>query len=390
MPCVVIFQRRLPAYRVALFSKLREQLAHRGVKLKVVYGPPEKNERIRNDTGNLSWGIEVPTHYLHFGKTWAVWHKLPRDLFLSADLVILPQENRVLANYPVFLARRRKRRPVAYWGHGANFQRNPESLNERIKAWLSVQVDWWFAYTSLSAVRVSATGLPTDRITCLNNAVDVEQLALWREGIRAVDREQLLAKLGFSGRCVGIFLGSLTEEKRLGFLFAAADGIRKKIDDFELLLIGDGVERDFVRSEVARRPWCRWVGARQREEKVLHLSLGKLLLNPGMVGLGVLDSFAMGLPMVTTDCGLHSPEIAYLVHDRNGLMTENRIEAFVAAVVGLLNSEDRRATMAEGCRADVHRYTLDNMVAAYVDGICKALDLRRDGKTAPVRHLAVI
>jgi glycosyltransferase involved in cell wall biosynthesis len=46
--------------------------------------------------------------------------------------------------------------------------------------------------------------------------------------------------------------------------------------------------------------------------------------------------------------------------------------------------------MEEACRADLHRYTLDNMVAAYVDGICKALDLCRDGKTAQVRHLAVI
>ena len=297
MPCVVIFQRRLTSYRVPLFSKLCEKLARRGVELQVVYGPPEQNERMRNDTGNLPWGIEVPVRYLRLGKTWAVWHTLPRELFMSADLVILPQENAILANVPVMLARRLKRRPVAFWGHGANFQGNPEGMRETIKAWLARQVDWWFAYTSLSVACVSATGFPTDRITCLNNAVDVEQLALWREGIRAEDREQLLAKLGLSGRCVGVFLGSLIEEKRLGFLFAAADGIRQKIGNFELLLIGDGVERDYVRGEVARRPWCRWVGARHQEEKALFLSLGKVLLNPGMVGLGVLDSFAMGLPI---------------------------------------------------------------------------------------------
>jgi len=299
---------------------------------------------------------------------------------MSADLVILPQENGILANVPVLLARRLKRRPVAFWGHGANFQGNPESLSERIKSWLSRQVDWWFAYTSLSVARVSATGFSTDRITCLNNAVDDKQLALWRESIRAEERAQLLSKLGLSGRCVGVFLGSLVEEKRLGFLFTAADGIRQKIKDFELLLIGDGVERDFVRGEVARRPWCCWVGARHQGEKALYLSLGRVLLIPCAVGLGVLDSFAMGLPMVTTNCGRHGPEIAYLVHEKNGLMTENRIEAFVAAVVGLLNSEDRRAAMAEACRADLHRYTLDNMVAAYVDGICKALDPGRGGE----------
>jgi len=64
--------------------------------------------------------------------------------------------------------------------------------------------------------------------------------------------------------------------------------------------------RQVVRDFAATRPWCKWAGARHGREKAQHLALAQVLLNPGMVGVGILDGFAMRLPLVTTDCGIHS------------------------------------------------------------------------------------
>jgi len=92
------------------------------------------------------------------------------------------------------------------------------------------------------------------------------------------------------------------------------------------------------------------------------------------VGLGILDSFALGIPMVTTDCKIHSPEIAYLESGRNGIMTSDNLEAYVVAVESLLRDDQLRKQMASTCIEDAQRYSLENMVSNFREGILKALN----------------
>ena len=59
-------------------------------------------------------------------------------------------ENKLIQNHLLLLGPRRFR--LAFWGHGANLQSdNPHGLKERFKRWTTNRVDWWFAYTQMSA-----------------------------------------------------------------------------------------------------------------------------------------------------------------------------------------------------------------------------------------------
>jgi glycosyltransferase involved in cell wall biosynthesis len=91
-------------------------------------------------------------------------------------------------------------------------------------------------------------------------------------------------------------------------------------------------------------------------------------------GLGILDSFALGIPMVTTDCRIHSPEIAYLESGRNGIMTSDNVESYVDSVVLLLKDDQFRNKIASACIEDSHRYSLEKMVDNFCKGILKALN----------------
>ena len=177
------------------------------------------------------------------------------------------------------------------------------------------------------------------------------------------------------GKHVGVFIGSLYTEKRLDFLFQAAEDLRQRLPNFELIMIGDGPLRDMVRNAVTTRPWLRWVGTRHGREKMLYMSLGHVMLNPGLVGLGILDSFVMGLPMVTTDCGIHSPEIAYLESGHNGIMTINDVKAFVEDALSLLTNPALHDSMATACEKATKRYSLHQMVENFSNGILKALEI---------------
>src|SRR6185369_13165326 len=372
---VLIIQRRMTEYRVPLFNALRRKLAEQGVNLQVVYGTPTAVEAGRKDSGSLPWGIEAPCHYLPLLASQAVWQQIPRHILTEQDLVIIPHENMLLANYLLlFLRGFRGQGKIAFWGHGANFQsKNTYGFRDRFKAWTARQVDWWFAYTAASVEKVVASGFAPQQVTCLNNAVDVGVLQNQLATITLGERQELLQGLGLTGKQLAVFIGGLYPDKRLGFLCAAADKLRQRLSDFELLVIGDGPQRELVRNFAASRPWFRWAGARHGRDKALHLSLGRIILNPGLVGLNILDSFAFGLPLITTDCGIHSPEIAYLRSGQNGIMTADDPSAYADAAERMLTDEELREELAANCRADANRYTLENMVDNFSTGILSAL-----------------
>ncbi len=379
---VLILQRRMTEYRVPLFESMRRRLSEMMIDLHVGCGTPTFKEAAKRDSGFLSWSLNVPCRYWHLNQLHFVWQRIPNDIVAQQDLVIMPHENSLISNHWLLLRRRLVGPLVAFWGHGANFQLpQTNSYQERLKSWMASQVDWWFAYTSLSVQKIVAAGFPKNRITCVNNAVDEETPVNLQKKMSVSELKSPRTKLGIRGEHVGIFIGSLYREKRLDFLFTAADKLRGKLPDFEMLIIGDGPLRETIRHEVASRPWVHWVGAKHGREKVLYLSLGQVMLNPGLVGLAILDSFAMGLPMVTTDCGIHSPEIAYLESGRNGLMVSNDVKAFVDGVLSVLLNSALRDSMAAACKADSKRYSLERMVENFCLGILKAINIGRNSRT---------
>jgi glycosyltransferase involved in cell wall biosynthesis len=119
------------------------------------------------------------------------------------------------------------------------------------------------------------------------------------------------------------------------------------------------------------------VGARHDREKALYCSLGVVNLNPGMVGLGIVDSFALGIPMITTEGSFHSPEIAYLEPGRNGVRTPHLAEEFAGAVARVLSDDAYRAELVAGCRASAARYTIEAMATRFARGVRSAIEAPR-------------
>ncbi len=366
---VIIVQRRMTHYRLPLFERLRNLLAENSIPLQVLVGEAHEAELSKNDGGCLPWAIDLPTRYFLGGRL--CWQPFGQYL-RRGDLVIVAQENRLL--YNLWLLRPWRAYAVAFWGHGRNFQSKGGShWRERFKRWITNKVDWWFCYTELSRDAVLAAGFAADRITVLNNSIDTAELEQLRRDVSSDQVERLRRSLGLGRGPVGVFLGSLTAEKRLPFLFEACLRIRETITDFQLVVIGDGPLRPEVSSFAALHPdWVRYVGGRQGRDKVLHALLGDVLLMPGMVGLVVLDAFVLGLPIITTDCGIHSPEIAYLEHGVNGLVAEDEPAGFAQAVGDVVMDRARLESLKAAALLSAGRYSVQAMADRFATGIMTA------------------
>lgn len=376
-PTVVILYRHAPAYRAGFYRDLRVSLAEVGVRLDLIIGEATHDEARKRDSVELDWAVRVRNRSIVlFGKE--IIYQPVFGLIRHADLVIVEQANKLLVNYLLLLAGAlRFGPPVAFWGHGANLQsRHPDGPFEKLKRVYSRWAYWWFAYTVGVQSRLQQLGFPSERITVVQNSIDTEalkrDLARVGEGDLAAYRE----RHGLVDGRTAVFIGGLYADKRLDFLLAVAQRASAIDSRFVLLIGGDGVLADRVRTVASVRHEVQYLGRVDGPERAFALRAAELMLMPGLVGLAVIDAFMAGTPLVTTAYRFHSPEIEYLVDGDNGLMLPEDAspECYADAVLAMMDHPDRIERLREGCARAASVYTHEAMVSRFADGVVTALE----------------
>jgi glycosyltransferase involved in cell wall biosynthesis len=292
--------------------------------------------------------------------------------------VIVEQASKLLLNY-VLLARQSLGGPkVAFWGHGCNFQRHRASrVGETVKRIVSRWPHWWFTYTDACAEVVRRLPYPPERISVVQNAIDTGGLLARRAVTDCAALTELRRQWGIRSQNIAIYVGGLYAEKRVGFLVAAARAVRRRVPDFELIVVGAGSDQVLVEEACREHRWIHYAGPRFGPDQVPFWALSRLMLLPGAVGLAVLDAFAMEVPLVTIDLTGHGPEIEYLRDGENGLMLPAGASAedYATVVASLLSDQRRQDRLRAGCRAAARVYTLDVMVDRFAHGVLQALGL---------------
>ena len=366
---VAIVQRVAPHYRHAFYRGLHAELENHGIELEVYYGSERPGTVPRTVILTEPWAHLVTNKYIVIGGRDIVWQRLP--FLCSYNLVIVEHAARILNNYSLLTAHRLGLiRKLAFWGHGGNFQQGKSRpVAELIKSIVARQADHYFAYTELSRQRVSASGVPDERITVVNNTIDTAALTEALDSITSTDLTRLRARHGLHGEHVAIYCGGLYPEKRIDFLIKSVLVVRQRICDFELIIIGDGPDADIVRNASAEHRWIKYIGPKFGSDVAPYYRLSRCILMPYLVGLVIIDSFTAELPLITTDHDTHGPEIAYLKNNINGLMVTPTIGEYAGAVVSCLSDDKHLKRLQEGCRDSASELALDNMIKKYTEGI---------------------
>jgi glycosyltransferase involved in cell wall biosynthesis len=377
MKQVVIVQQAVKHFREPFFELLRSSLRHDYIDLNLIAGQPPSWEGSKNDTTTVSWASMISNRYIRIGRRYLVWQPIRKHIG-HADLVIVEQGSRLLANYALLLRRPFGGPKIAFWGHGVNHDREHASrLGEAIKRFVSRRADWWFCYTEGTARITESLGVDPQRMTVVQNAIDTDLLCSLRASVSELDLRTTRNDLGISAGPVAVVLGSIYPSKRPGFVVAAADALRSGFPDFHLIVIGDGPDRTVYKSAAETRPWLHFLGMRTGGDLARYSAVADVLLNPGLVGLTVLDSFALRLPMVTCAVSYHSPEIEYLVSGVNGLLLRANVDPqeYADAVAEVVRDTAVLERLRHGCADSAARYSITEMVERFRGGILQALQV---------------
>jgi glycosyltransferase involved in cell wall biosynthesis len=371
---VLIIQGQVKQYRVPFFDKLHVALEADGITLRVGYSDPPPRENSRRDNCDLSseYGVKVKG-YWGLGER-VIWQPLSGEV-AAADLVIVEQANKYVMNHLLLLCSILGVKKIAFWGLGENKQGGQLEISEWYRRRTLNWTDWWFAYTEGTAAYLAQRGVPREKITAVQNSVDTRKLRDQLAGISEMEICREKEKLGIEpGVPIGVFCGMLDPVKAVPFLIESAKLVKKEVPEFHLIIAGGGADASLAQEAAsASGGWIHSVGPKFGAEKALILKMGDIFTLPGRVGLAILDAFAAGLPLLTTDLPIHGPEAEYMEDGVNGLKTAHAVEAYATAVIDVLSNPYRLKALREGAAKSAEKYSIEAMVRNFHSGIVQCL-----------------
>ncbi len=369
---VVIIQRTTPQYRIPFFELLRSELASKSIRLRLIYG--EKDENKKNDFIPINWATYRRNRLFRIGKYSLVWSPVLSEIE-NADLIIINQHNSQLVNYLLLFRRLSGRKgKIAFWDHARNMQIKKNSLRNKLKKVYMNYCDWWFAYTNGVKKSLIENGYPENKITVVQNSIDTKSYTNLYHSISQQELNLFKKKHGISENdIVGIYCGGLYKEKRIDFLLSSAEKIHADNQNFKLIILGDGPDRNTILESIKTKPWLIWAGSRFGREKCLFFKVSDFFLIPGLIGLAVLDSFTFECPIVTTNYEFHSPEFEYLENGVHGIVTANNLTDYTDTINLLIRDRSRLLLLKKNCSIAASKYSIENMVSNFVNGITQSL-----------------
>ena len=355
---VIFIQRVLPRYREPLFEELSRQCCDAGISFDLYLSPAEKSFAARGTEGGLSWAKSVPARRLGPTRFGIEWQRLPWRRVLSADVVIVPDNVRVLSNIAVIWLRRLLGKPVITWGHGVNFQpRASGKLLARLRSLLLRPASRHLVYTSACVEPMVKLGFDTRHIHISYNAIDTSPAV----GLTASHPDVMAFRethtLGDSP-CVA-FLGSWYASKRPERILEFGKALRRQIPNARVLVIGGGDGLAVLQEEGAS--WLTLLGPLHGRDKFIALSAASCLAITGIAGLNILDAMAVGLPVLAPRRSDHSPEIAFIEHGVNGYVTQDCMTEMAHQAAVLIPDADRLTVLQQAAKQTAMQLSIANM-----------------------------
>ncbi len=247
-----------------------------------------------------------------------------------------------------------RRKPFILWGH-SHGRRKPLRPFRR---WLARRCSAIITYTTDGKNRLILEGVDASKIFVANNTVDIANAGFNRE----VTRRSFL----FSGR--------ITKRKGLDEALMAFARIQKKLPkDVDFEIIGDGPERLKLEALVVKLGITQRVifhGAVFDPNKLKEIFQRSFAyVSPGHVGLGVLHSFAYGVPPLTRRFAGHAPEFNHIADGENSLLFDGTDADLASKMECLATPEKSYSLGSAGYRHYIENCTLDIATSGFENAV---------------------
>lgn len=296
------------------------------------------------------------------------------------DLIVLPEGILYLSNYVLMIRAWAAGVPVAFYSHGYNHQRKNSFrglVAEKIRKTIHSCAATIITYSQSGAdFIIKSNPSMHGRVFVALNTLDVGAINEEIKNVSSADIEIMRNGWGFGADDVVLaFAGRISVEKNPRYVVEAVKALRAEGLPVRAIFIGDGPELLMLKQLIEEQSIeldqsIKMLGRVDVSEVGRFLKATDISVMPGMTGLAVVHSFAVGLPYVTIESLLHSPEIEYLRPGENGVITSANLPAFISALRKLVLDVESRKLMGEsGRKFALEKLGVEHQMAGFKDAI---------------------
>ena len=237
---------------------------------------------------------------------------------------------------------------VYAWGHG---YKTFQGKIGRFQKWLAKHFDVYFTYGEGGKRRMIDLGIPANKLEVIYNSLNDGV-----DGTKQLECQSNRISRHFKNDFPTlVFVGRLTEVKQLDWLIRAQAFHKSQGLNYNLLIVGDGVERrkleqlvkDYV---LTKQVWFYGQCYDDNELSVL-LYNSSLCVSPGNVGLTALHAMSYGTPVISNDdFESQMPEYEAIVPGKTGLLyKKGDFNDFCKKIEDWLSDKIERNVVRQNC-----------------------------------------
>lgn len=217
------------------------------------------------------------------------------------DAYLMLMNSRCISDYIMIAVARLLNKKLYAWSHG--WYGKESKLEGFFKRWQFKHVTGTFVYNNYGRNLLIKEGVSADKLFTIHNSLHYDQQKALRESITPsnIYREHF----GNDNPTI-IFIGRLTKVKKLDMVINALTKLKANGENYNLVFVGDGVEKQNLESLVnikglERNVW--FYGACYDEKQNAELIYNAdLCVSPGNVGLTAMHALVFGCPVITHNC----------------------------------------------------------------------------------------
>ena len=275
-------------------------------------------------------------------------------------MIILEGSFTLLTNWLAIMVAKLTGKRVLLYGHG--WPRRAHGLREWVRLVFYNLAEGLLIYGRRARQIGIENGFDPSKLYVVYNSLNEKDL-LYQRRLVTEERCQALKKELFGKEAswpLLICVGRLTAAKQLDLLLAAVKQMRGHGQDLNILLVGDGPEREALQEQAKKEGLsAHFTGAVHNEVSLsIYFSAADATVIPGAAGLTVIHSLAYGTPVIThDDMNSQGPEAEAVLSGETGFYyLKGDVDSLVRSINETLSQLPRGETTRRKCISIVDKY----------------------------------
>lgn len=367
---ILLFQRIVPHYRVPVFRLLSQKLNIR------ICASDIRNSSLMSFISEIPTGIKLK--YIKIYKDKVVYQFMLKLLMTSKPNIVICETSLLyLTFWTLLICKYIFRYKIIGWTHGID---NKEFFTRQIFAKRVIRkiiykyLDAIILYDENRKKIIEQEVSNPEKVFYAKNTLDNNN---WIETKIKYDRyglNNIKNDLKIRNQLNVCYVGSMIKGKRLDIIIDIFNHLSGEYD-IGLHLFGEGDDITNYKDILNKNKNIYYYGFQSNTELLLKtLYICEIILNPGPVGLSVVQGFSLGTPIITCvpdETGpFHGPEYSYIIHNYNGMIVENNLLSLIKAMKELLcNPKHIRSLSDNAFITAKDSLSIENMLAGFQSAI---------------------